>query len=214
MYSKTFSEIAIIGGVVKCVKEPYPGNITDHVEVISIIQDAISHINSPIPSLPKKLAHLSGAQLPNGNLVICGGRKRFDDNYSASITEDIQYSDEYFHCEVGSNQWTKVGNMKHNRAFHSSVLLDGCLITTGGWSNLSQPGATSLYLESLERLSNLEIFSRHRDVLEMKEMPVALSDHTTTMFGKNRILVCGGGAKTRFGIDVSELKHAAEMKFK
>ena len=209
MYSKTFSEIAIIGGVVKCVKKPsYPGNISDHVEVISIIQDAISHINSPIPSLPKKLAHLSGAQLPNGNLVICGGRKRFDDNYSASITEDIQYSDEYLHCQVGSNQWTKVGNMKHNRAFHSSVLLDGCLITTGGCSN---PSTLSL---DYERLSNLEIFSRHRDVLEMKEMPVALSDHTATMFGKNRILVCGGGAKTRFGIDVSELKHAAEMKFK
>ena len=206
MYSKTFSEIAIIGGVVKCVKEPYPGNITDHVEVISIIQDAISHINSPIPSLPKKLAHLSGAQLPNGNLVICGGRKSFDDNYSNSLAKDIQFSDEYLHWQVGSNQWTKVGNMKHNRAFHSSVLLDGCLITTGGWSNHSTL--------SLERLSNLEIFSRHRDVLEMKEMPVALSDHTTTMFGKNRILVCGGGAKTRFGIDVSELKHAAEMKFK
>lgn len=197
MYSKTFSEIAIIGGVVKCVKERYPGNITDHVEVISIIQDAISHINSPIPSLPKRLSHFSGAQLPHGNLVIYGGRERFYDKHSDSLANYIQYSDEYLHCEVGSNQWTKVGNMKNNRASHSSAFLDGCLITTGGRSN----PPTGI---SLKTLSDHEIFSRRKEVLEMKEMPVALTHHTTTIFGKHKILICGGRVSSEVDRKVGE----------
>ena len=184
MYSTTFSDIAVIGGVIECDNKDA---LSDQVEVISIIQDAISHIHSPIPFLQKKLSHLSGAQLPNGNLVICGGRKGL-----------LQYSDEYLHCQVGSNQWTKVGTMKINRVFHSSVMLDGCLITTGG---LTKPSTTSL-----KTLSNLEIFSRHREVLEMKEMPVALTCHTATIFGKNKILVCGGGDVKKGDGEVSKLK--------
>ena len=189
-----------------CAKKLNNIDGSDNVEVISIVQDAISQIKSPIPSLPKKLSNLSGAQLPNGNLVICGGRKRFDDCYSHSLDKYIQYSDEYLHCQVGSNQWTKVGIMKSNRAFHSSVLIDGCLIRTGGRSNPS--------IRSLKTLSNLEIFSRHGDVLEMKEMPVSLNSHTTTMFGKNKILVCGGGTRTRFDLDVSKLEYIIDMKFR
>ena len=38
-------------------------------------------------------------------------------------------------------------------------------------------------------ITNLEIFSRRKEVLEMKEMPVALTDHTTTTFGNSKILV-------------------------
>ena len=166
--------------------------------MISIIQDTISHINSPIPSLPKRLSHFSGAQLPHGNLVICGGRERFYDKHSDWLANYIHYSDEYLHCQVGSNQWTKVGTMKRNRAYHSSVLLDGCLITTGGSTHPSTP--------SLKTLSNLEIFSRHREVLEMKEMPVALTSHTATIFGKNKILVCAGGVSNKVDRQVSEHK--------
>ena len=47
MNSTTFSDIAVIGGVIKC---EYKDALSDQVEVISIIQDAISHIDSPIPS--------------------------------------------------------------------------------------------------------------------------------------------------------------------
>ena len=188
----------MIGGVVSRVKKPYNVEGSEYVEVISIIQDAISHIDSPIPSLPRHLSHLSGAQLQNGNLVICGGRKRFGDNYTDSRAMYTQLSDEYLHYQVGSNQWTKVGTMKRNRAYHSSVLLDGCLITTGGSTHPSTP--------SLKTLSNLEIFSRHREVLEMKEMPVALTSHTATIFGKNKILVCAGGVSNKVDRQVSEHK--------
>ena len=66
---KILSDIAIIGGL-------HNNKEIDDVEVISIKKDSISHINSTIPSLPKGLCDISGAQLPNDDLVVCGGRSR------------------------------------------------------------------------------------------------------------------------------------------
>ena len=133
--------------------------------MISINKDSISHINSSIPSLPKGYRRLSGAQLPNRDLVICG-------------RDGISYTNNhYLHYKEGSNEWKKVGTMKKAKFRHSSVWIDGRLLTTG---------------ESRKGTSYLEEFSFNGGVKIRKNMPIPLKFHTATIFDRNRIIVCGG----------------------
>ena len=81
----------------------------------------------------------------------------------------------------GSNQWKRVGTiMKRPKYGHSSVFIDGSLFTSDG------------HTDRFSILSNHEEFSITRGIKERKEMPIALSDHTATVFGKDTILICGG----------------------
>ena len=154
------TEIAIIGGQKrKC---------SANVEVISINKDSISHINSSIPSLPYEPYELSGAQLPNGDLLLSGGR-------TGSV-----HCNEYLYYKQGSHKWTKIGSMKKARSEHSSVWMDGRLFTTGGKDY------------SWKSISHHEEFSFDGGVKERKEMPTALCGHTSTIFDENKIIVCGG----------------------
>ena len=142
--------------------------------MISILKDSMSLINLGIPSLPKELQSLGGgAQLPNGDLLISGGGP-------FSIWNDISH--EYFHYKDGSNQWGKVGTMKRARFGHSSILIDGNLLTTGG-----------RYFDSSSKLlSNHEEFSINGGVKERTNMPIALQSHAAAVFGKDTILISGG----------------------
>ena len=132
----------------------------------------MTQINSPIPSLPKELCKLKGAQLPNCDLIISGG---------CDSTES-GYNDGYYHYKNGSNKWKKVGTMKRVREGHSSVFIDGSLFTVGG-SNWSS---------NISYLSNHEEFLIEGGLKDRKELPIALSDHTATVFGKHKMLICGG----------------------
>ena len=136
--------------------------------MISIHKDSITHINSSIPSLPKAMRELGGSQLPNGDLVICGGVTGYGSNYP------------YLHYKEGSNLWTKVGTMKETRSDHSSVWIDGRLLTTGGLIPLYQ------------KTSHQEEFSFDGGVKERQKMPIALYSHSATIFDKDRMIVSGG----------------------
>ena len=46
------------------------------VEVISMLRNSMTQINSPIPSLAKELSNLKGIQLSNCDLIISGGYDR------------------------------------------------------------------------------------------------------------------------------------------
>ena len=137
--------------------------------MISIHKDSISQINSSIPSLPKIIwrSGLVGTQLPNSDLVVCGRMTGLG-------------LGEYLHYKEGSNEWTKVGAMKGARLYHSSVWIDGRLLTTGGANTLNK------------KTSNHEEFSFGGGVKERKEMPIALYSHTATIFGRNKMIVSGG----------------------
>ena len=170
----------------------------EDVEVISITKDSISHkwttkFNSHIkhqliPSLPKKLSALRGTQLSNGDLVLSGGStiSGYDDVESDGRYTRIHWievnvcNDEYLQYKQGSNRWTKVGTMKTARRHHSSVWIDGCLLTTGGESG------------EWKRIAHHEEFSLNGGVKERKEMPIALKFHTTTKFGHHKMIICGG----------------------
>ena len=140
--------------------------------MISINKDSISHINSSIPSLPMGCCGLSGAQLPNRDLVICGR-----DPY----TKKISYTNNhYLHYKEGSNKWKKVETMKKEKFGHSSVWID-VLLTTGG-----------MVVESRKGTSHHEVFSFKGGVKIGENMPIPLKFHTATIFDRNRIIVCGG----------------------
>ena len=81
--------------------------------------------------------------------------------------------------------------MKKATSCHSSVWIDGRLLTLGG---LSHNTVTSRHEE----------FSFDEGVKERKDMPIPLKNHTATKFGHHKIIVCGGIAekvtKTFFNI--------------
>ena len=143
------------------------------VEVISMLKGSMSLINLGIPSLPRHLKRLGGAQLPNGDLLISGG----------AMSKTSGWNDEYFHYKEGSNQWEKVGTMKRARLGHSSVLIDGNLLTAGGCDWLDS---------SAKLLSNHEEFSINGGEKERTNMPIALTHHAAAVFGKHTILISGG----------------------
>ena len=198
-----FSEIAIIGG-----KTHHPSIIGGHlknVEVISITKDSISHLNSSIPSLPKELSAFRGAQLLSGDLVLSGGctRSGYEVSEIVCMEEPGQFTshkiwikaevcnNEYHYYKQGSNQWTKVGTMKNVRRNHSSVWMDGCLLTTGGESGewkIEDSDKSYRWTTS----SHHEEFSLIEGVKERKEMSIALKCHTATKFGHHKMIVCGG----------------------
>ena len=142
--------------------------------MISLNKDSISHVNSSIPSLPKGLNGLKGAQLPDGNLVISGGF-----NLHSGV------SDEHLLYKVGLDQWRKVGTMKEARCWHSSVWIDGRLLTTGGWNPYDAKNR-------LKITPHHEEFSFDGGVKERKEMPMSLDDHAATIFDRNKMIVTGG----------------------
>ena len=154
-----FLDIIIIGGFGnKYLLDEYPWNVyLDDIEMISIVNGSVLHVNTTIPSLPKKLCSLTGGKLPNGNLLLRGTR------------EDYWNGDEYLLFKDGSKQWTKVGASKRALLSHSSVLIDGCLLTTGG------------ELTDWKPIANHEEFSLHGGVKERKEMLNALFVHTSTI---------------------------------
>ena len=137
--------------------------------MISILKDSMSLINLGIPSLPKEMQRLGGgAQLPNGDLLIIGGGTFYG------------WNDEYFLYKDGTNQWKKVGTKKQENFGHSSVLIDGNLLTTGGCGS------------SAKLLSNHEEFSIKGGVKDRTNMPIALQNHAAAVFGKHTILISGG----------------------
>ena len=75
--------------------------------------------------------------------------------------------------------------MKMARHQYASVLINGRLFTTGGIDSFG------------DYTSNLEKFSFAGGVEEKKNMPIALTCHTATMFGKHKMLVCGGHTSVR-----------------
>ena len=136
--------------------------------MVSIKKDSISIINSTIPSLPKGLGHLRGTQLPDQDLLVSGG-------YTGSVRND-----EYLRFSQDSNQWKKVGTMKKARYAHSSVLLNGCLYSCGGWDSSSET-------------SHHEVLNLDGRVEEKKELPIPLTYHTANKLNDNQYMVIGGG---------------------
>ena len=85
--------------------------------------------------------------------------------------------DEYLLFADGFVQWTNVGHMKRRKNWNTSVLVNGCLFTTGGFKR---------------KYSLHEKFSFQKGVKHKKEMPIALEGHTATILSKHKYLICGG----------------------
>ena len=137
--------------------------------MISIVKDSISHIIPDIPSLPKGFIGHGGTRLPDGDLLLSEG---FVDSYVDS--------DKYLQCKPGSEMWIKAGTMSRARYRHSSVFMDGYLLTTGGLDT------------TFNALSLHEQFSINEGVKERKNMPIGLCNHTATVFSQHKMLICGG----------------------
>ena len=138
------------------------------MEVISIKKDSILLTNTFVPSLPKRLVGLRGTQLPNHDLLISGG------------DTDSGVNDEYLRFNHASYQWKKVGTLKNARYSHSSVLLNGCLYSCGGFYSTSK--ATSHH----------EAFSLDGVVNEKRGLPIPLFNHTANKLNESQYMVIGG----------------------
>ena len=160
-FQKYFSDIAIIGGYNN-------GDMLDDVEVISIKKNSILRTNTFVPSLPKRLVGLRGTQLPNHDLLVSGG------------DTGTGVNDEYLRFNHASSLWKKVGTMQNARYSHSSVLLNGCLYSCGG------------FYSPIKATSHHEAFSLDGGVNEKRELPIALSNHSANKLNESQYMVIGG----------------------
>ena len=117
----------------------------DDVEMISIVNGSVLHVNTAIPSLPKMLLSITGAALPNGNLLVRG---------------ENRYLDEYLIFKAGSNQWKEIGASKLWLSGPSSVLVDGRFFTTG------------YHAPARNEFSHHEEFSFDGIVKERRKLPI------------------------------------------
>ena len=159
---------------------------------------------------------MRGTSLPNGDLIVCGGDtgqgcKNMVEHGAKTWWQVCEgdtgptFSDEYLHYKDFSNHWTNVGTMKTARFSHSSVWIDGCLFTTGGFCTLehveydSDDSERALWIsrDDWQATSHHEMFSIQGGVKVRREMPTPLGGHTATMFAAHKIIVCGG-SPTRY----------------
>ena len=128
-----FTAIAIIGGFNHFFYE-HGDRLAplDDVEVISIEDDFVKHVNTAtIPPL-KQMCSLRGTQLPNGDTLVCGGAHLIscEHEYGHSVKDD-----EYLLLNFVTNKWKKVETMQNAMEFsQSAASLDGRLFTTGGYA--------------------------------------------------------------------------------
>lgn len=132
----------------------------DAVEMISIVNDSVVHVNTAIPFLPKQILPLTGAQLPNGNLLVRGISR---------------YCDEHLLFIDGSNQWTKTRSSERALNSPSSVWIDGSFFTTG--FDIFSPGYEALHHEE---------FTFNGSVKERRKLPIELDYHEATVFGQQK----------------------------
>ena len=137
------TDIAIIGGGIN-------GHHSREVEVISILNESACHVDIRYPSLPKQLFGLSGARIPNGNLIVSG--ETSGDMYGCST--------DYFLFKRSLNQWIKIGPVSR-----------------------TDPSFTIS--------SRVDRFS-YKGLNGKMEMPIELYRHTATVFGKHKVIICGG----------------------
>ena len=156
--------------------------------MITIGKYFLTHCARKVPVLPTGCNGLRGVQLPNGNLLVCGGGRFV---VIGSILEPPP-TGEYLLLKAHSDQWTNIGTMKVARKYHTSVFYDGCLYTTGGLDSLNNV------------IAHHEAFSLNGDVKEKKDIPIALQGHTATIFDQHKMLICGGSER-RMENDVSKL---------
>ena len=137
----------------------------DDVEMISIVNGSVLNVNTAIPPLPKMYFSITGAALPNGNLLVRG---------------ENEYFDEYLIFKNGSNQWKKIGFSEMSLSYPSSVLIDGRFFTFG------------LHCSTKYELSHHVEFSFDGIVKERRKLPIGLRNHTATILGQQEIIICGG----------------------
>ena len=154
------------------------------------MNDSIARLIPSIPSLPclgyrsdKNLIFYCGIQLHNGDFLLAGGTLV----HGCTGAENCYW---YLHYRKGTNRWEILETMNMARHQYASVLIDGCLFTTGG-IDLSLH-EYSFYNRNSTITSYVEKFSFEGGIEEKKNMPIALAYHTATMFGNYKMLVCGG----------------------
>ena len=148
--------------------------------------DSISLINTIIPPLPSEsygsfgcaLQGMRGSRLPNNDLLVSGGFKMCGNSMFHKVRQDT-----YLVYNNSTNQWKEVGKMKMARCAHSSVLLNGCLYSSGG------------VVSSVEITSHHEVLNLDGRIEEKKELPIALSCHTANKLNEYQYMVIGGSDK-------------------
>ena len=153
--------------------------------MISLKQRSITHEDQSVPFLPKGLCVLGGAQLPDGDSLVCGGNTA-KEGWEFCIGPEAKEgwkNDDYLVLRKGSKSWSSIGRMLEPRSNHSSLFINGSVFSCGGKDmakNIS---------------SHHEEFRMNGSVNERKELPVKLVGHTIVKLASKKYMLIGGLGK-------------------
>ena len=139
--------------------------VRNDVEVISIVNYSVfcsDEVIPPVPNGPRGITR--GGKLSNGDLI-CEG-------WSSSGRV------EYWRLEDGANQWENVGKYRlpvgKEARWDSTFLIDDCFVQIDNSCSSSK------------KIFFHELFTRG------KESIIDSYGHTATLFGKDKLFICGG----------------------
>ena len=179
--TKIFIDIAIMGGAYGLGIDKL-----ENVEVISIVQNSVSHVKSAIPSIPSELDDLRGTKLPDASLLLCGRNSWSNKCVETYLLKDYQ----------SPREWTKIKTSLIQEDLFSSFLIDRWLLITGGndWQNKGL---------------DYEQFSIYDAIMPVTfDLPIPLCGHTTNIFCRHKIIICGGEfvvKKSKYSVKVKNI---------
>ena len=168
------TDVAVIGG--------FHDNYLKDVELILLRPESISIEKQSIPFLPIGLCVLGGVQLPNGDLLVCGGNTVKEGwKYCEGIEATNGWkNDEYLVLPRMSEEWISIGKMLEPRSNHSSIFINGSVFSCGG------------------KDSGKNIFAHHEEfklgesINARKELPLKLVGHTVEELDSSNYILIGG----------------------
>ena len=169
-----FTDVAVIGG--------FHGNYLKDVELILLRSESICLEKESIPLLPIGLCVLGGVQLPNGDLLVCGGNTVKEGwEYCEGIeAKDGWKNDDYLILRKMNKEWSSIGKMLEPRSNHSSIFINGSVFSCGG------------------KDSGKNIFAHHEEfklgvsINVRKELPLKLVGHIVEDLGSSNYILIGG----------------------
>jgi RHS repeat-associated protein len=141
--------------------------------------DAVKNAFSTQPVMPSAREGHVVTALPNGNLLVTGGKSGTTTLATAVL----------FNPSSGTGSWTSAGTMTAARQAHSATAIPSAIVASG---QVLVAGGSS----GSATLSSAEVWNGSTTWTATTALPTARQGHTATLLGNDAVLIAGGVSGT------------------